>query len=174
MQPRDPMCSTRLSGVATVACFVFALTACDSSKPAADAETTAAPEVASAPPAPASLPRPMAQPSAIPAPADVAQAPADAQKTASGLASKVLTPGAGAERPRPTDTVRVHYTGWSKDGTMFDSSVTRGRPTSFRLNQVIPGWTEGLQLMVSGEKRRLWIPASLAYGDKPARPGAPS
>ncbi|HYP86852.1 MAG TPA: FKBP-type peptidyl-prolyl cis-trans isomerase [Polyangiaceae bacterium] len=70
--------------------------------------------------------------------------------------------------------MKVHYSGWTKDGKMFDSSVTRGEPTSFGLNQVIPGWTEGLQLMVKGEKMRFWIPGKLAYGDEPKRPGAPS
>jgi FKBP-type peptidyl-prolyl cis-trans isomerase len=110
----------------------------------------------------------------IPAPADVAQAPADAQKTASGLASKVITKGTGKDHPSAEDTVKVHYTGWTKDGKMFDSSVARGEPTSFKLNQVIKGWTEGLQLMVVGEKRRLWIPGALAYGNGPSRGGAPT
>ena len=110
------------------------------------------------------------KPSGIPAPADVAAAPADAQKTASGLASKVLTPGTGAEHPGAEDTVLVHYTGWTTDGNMFDSSVTRGQPARFPLNRVIKGWTEGVQLMVKGEKRRFWIPEDLAYG---GRPGAP-
>jgi peptidylprolyl isomerase len=59
--------------------------------------------------------------------------------------------------------VTVHYTGWTTDGKMFDSSVARGEPATFRLDQVIPGWTEGLQMMVEGEKRRFWIPARLAY-----------
>ncbi|RYG85628.1 hypothetical protein EON77_05210, partial [bacterium] len=107
----------------------------------------------------------------IPAPADVAAAPADAAKTESGLATKVLTPGAGTEHPAPADKVKVHYTGWTTDGKMFDSSVSRGEPTEFGVNEVIKGWTEGLQLMVKGEKRRMWIPGSLAYGDK-ARGGA--
>lgn len=107
-------------------------------------------------------------------PKDVAEAPADAIKTASGLASKVLKPGTGKEMPKSTDKVTVHYTGWEKNGKMFDSSVVRGEPTSFPLNQVIPGWTEGVQLMVVGEKRRFWIPAALAYGDEPQQPGAPS
>ena len=57
----------------------------------------------------------------------------------------------------------VHYSGWTTDGKMFDSSVTRGETISFPLNRVIPGWTEGLQLMVTGEKRRMWIPEALAY-----------
>jgi FKBP-type peptidyl-prolyl cis-trans isomerase len=103
----------------------------------------------------------------LPPPADVATPPADAQKTASGLMSKVLTPGTGKERPGGKDKVTVHYTGWSKDGKMFDSSVLRGQPATFPLDGVIKGWTEGLQLMVEGEKRRFWIPGPLAYGDTP-------
>ena len=119
----------------------------------------------------------LAAPSAVtglPAPADVAAAPADAVKTASGLASKVLKKGTGKAMPKATDTVKVHYTGWTTDGKMFDSSVMRGQPASFALNQVIPGWTEGVALMVVGEKRRFWIPGKLAYGETPKRPGAPA
>ncbi len=101
----------------------------------------------------------------LPAPDDVAAAPADAEKTASGLASRVLVEGTGTEHPTATSNVTVHYTGWTTDGEMFDSSVVRGSTATFPLNQVIPGWTEGLQLMVVGEKRRFWIPADLAYGD---------
>lgn len=107
-------------------------------------------------------------------PADVKTAPADAKKTASGLAYKVVTKGKGTKHPAATDRVTVHYSGWTPDGKMFDSSVTRGEPTSFGLKQVIPGWTEGVQLMVEGEKTRFWIPSDLAYGDKPKRPGAPA
>jgi len=66
--------------------------------------------------------------------------------------------------------VTVHYTGWTTDGQMFDSSVARGEPAQFGLDQVIPGWTEGLQLMVEGERRRFWIPARLAYEGQPGRP----
>jgi FKBP-type peptidyl-prolyl cis-trans isomerase len=108
-----------------------------------------------------------------PVPEDVAAAPADAQKTASGLASKVLVKGSGKDHPKPTDRVTVHYSGWTTDGKLFDSSVTRGETSSFGLNQVISGWTEGVQLMVKGEKRRFWIPAGLAYGENPGggRPG---
>ena len=97
------------------------------------------------------------------APADVKAAPADARRTASGLAYKVLTSGAGKIRPKATSQVMVHYTGWTTDGKMFDSSVVRGQPTTFPLNGVIPGWTEGVQLMVEGEKTRFWIPDTLAY-----------
>src|ERR1700719_1969914 len=97
------------------------------------------------------------------APADVAAPPADAVKTPSGLATKVIKPGNGKVHPAKTDTVTVHYTGWTTDGKMFDSSVPRGGPLTFPLDQVIAGWTEGLQLMVAGETRRLWIPEQLAY-----------
>jgi FKBP-type peptidyl-prolyl cis-trans isomerase len=96
-------------------------------------------------------------------PADVAAAPADAQKTKSGLASKVLKPGTGTEHPKGSSQVTVHYTGWTTDGKMFDSSVIKGQPASFPLDAVIPGWTEGVQLMVVGEARRFWIPGRLAY-----------
>lgn len=106
---------------------------------------------------------------AVPAPADVAAAPADAKKTESGLAYKVLSAGTGA-KPAETDRVKVHYTGWTTDGKMFDSSVQRGTPATFGLKQVIKGWTEGLQLMQTGEKTRLWIPEELAYQGKPGRP----
>jgi FKBP-type peptidyl-prolyl cis-trans isomerase len=114
-----------------------------------------------------------ADPKAIPAPADVATPPADAKKTASGLATKILTPGKGKDRPQDADSVKVHYTGWTSDGKMFDSSVVRGEPTSFGVTQVIAGWTEALKLMVVGEKRRMWIPAKIAYGET-ARPGYPA
>ena len=97
-------------------------------------------------------------------PADVAAAPDDAVKTDSGLASKVLKAGNGDKKPTAADTLTVHYSGWTTDGKMFDSSVKRGEPSSFPLNGVIKGWTEGLQLMVVGEKRRFWIPEDLAYG----------
>jgi peptidylprolyl isomerase len=104
------------------------------------------------------------------APADVKAPPADAQRTASGLAYKVLQKGTGAVHPKATSSVMVHYSGWTTDGKMFDSSIVNGQPISFPLNGVIPGWTEGLQLMVEGEKARLWIPEVLAYK---GREGAP-
>ncbi|HEU4891581.1 MAG TPA: FKBP-type peptidyl-prolyl cis-trans isomerase [Vicinamibacterales bacterium] len=99
----------------------------------------------------------------ISAPSDVAAPAPDASVTSSGLATKVLEPGAGTRHPGPNSRVRVHYTGWTTDGQMFDSSVARNEPIAFGLNQVIAGWTEGVQLMVEGEKRRLWIPERLAY-----------
>lgn len=104
------------------------------------------------------------------APSDVAAPPADAEKTASGLASKLLVAGTGTRSPKATDTVQVQYTGWQTDGTRFDSSVSRGMPAQFPLNMVIKGWTEGLQLMVEGEERRFWIPEELAYKGVSSRP----
>lgn len=109
-------------------------------------------------------------PEGLAAPDDVAAPPADAETTQSGLATKVLSPGKGTVHPKATDTVRVHYTGWTTDGAMFDSSVQRGEPAQFPLNHVIAGWTEGLQLMVEGEKRRLWTPQDLAYRGQPGAP----
>lgn len=88
--------------------------------------------------------------------------------TDSGLQYKVLEAGTGDQHPGATDTVKVHYHGTLLDGQVFDSSVDRGEPISFALNQVILGWTEGLQLMVVGEKTRLFIPSELAYGDRAA------
>ena len=113
------------------------------------------------------LPKPPEPP---PVPEDVAGPPAEAETTKSGLASRVLRPGTGSEHPRARSTVTVHYTGWTTDGAMFDSSVTRGQPATFPLDRVIPGWNEGLQLMVVGEKRRLWIPEELAYKGAPGAP----
>jgi FKBP-type peptidyl-prolyl cis-trans isomerase len=106
----------------------------------------------------------------LPAPPDVAAAPADAQVTSSGLASKVLAPGTGTDHPVPTDLVKVSYTGWTSDGKMFDSSISRGRPIVLPLGKVIAGWVEGIPLMVVGEKRRFWIPAKLAYEGKAGKP----
>ena len=108
--------------------------------------------------------------SQLPAPSDVSAAPSDAETTASGLASKVLETGSGSEHPAATSNVTVHYTGWTTDGQMFDSSVTRGQPSTFPLDGVIRGWTEGVQLMVPGETRRFWIPEDLAYGGRPGYP----
>ena len=106
----------------------------------------------------------------FPAPDNVAEAPPDAKRTASGLAYKVIQAGTGADHPTESSRVKVHYTGWQTDGTTFDSSYKRGRPAAFPLNGVIQGWTEGVQLMVPGEKTRFWIPEELAYKGRPGRP----
>jgi len=95
-----------------------------------------------------------------------------AEKTASGLVYQELVAGEGAS-PAATDTVTVHYTGTLRDGTVFDSSVDRGQPATFRLNQVIPCWTEGVQKLKPGGKARLVCPAEIAYGDQGAPPRIP-
>jgi FKBP-type peptidyl-prolyl cis-trans isomerase len=124
---------------------------------------------ASHPPSPSGPAQESARPFAL-APPDVAAPPADAERSASGLAWKVLEHGQGADHPKYQDKVMVHYTGWTTDGKMFDSSVQRQLPTKFPLRGVIPGWTEGLQLMVVGEKRRFWIPEELSYAGQPGKP----
>jgi FKBP-type peptidyl-prolyl cis-trans isomerase len=93
--------------------------------------------------------------------------------TASGLQYEVVKQGTGP-KPKDTDTVEVHYTGTLLDGTKFDSSVDRGQPTSFPLKGVIPGWTEGLQLMPVGSKYKFYIPANLAYGENGPGPIGPN
>jgi peptidylprolyl isomerase len=105
-----------------------------------------------------------------PAPPDVAAPPPDAERTASGLVSRVLRAGTGTEHPGPDSIVTVHYTGWTTDGRMFDSSETRGTPASFPLGRVLPGWSEGVRAMVVGERRRLWIPEALAYQGRAGMP----
>jgi FKBP-type peptidyl-prolyl cis-trans isomerase len=93
--------------------------------------------------------------------------------TTSGLKYQVLKQGTGTVSPKATDTVKVHYHGTLLDGTVFDSSVERGEPISFPLNGVIPGWTEGLQLMKVGDKFKFEIPPNLAYGPNSPSPNIP-
>jgi FKBP-type peptidyl-prolyl cis-trans isomerase FklB len=93
--------------------------------------------------------------------------------TASGLQYEVLKQGTGA-KPKMTDIIKVHYQGTLIDGTVFDSSIQRGEPASFQLNQVVEGWVEGLQLMPVGSKYRLTLPPSLAYGEAGAGPIPPN
>lgn len=112
------------------------------------------------------------------APAAGAPAPGGAQTewktTASGLKYQVLKQGAGSVSPKATDTVKVHYHGTLLNGTVFDSSVERGEPASFPLNRVIPGWTEGVQLMKVGDKFKFEIPPNLAYGQASPSPTIPA
>ncbi len=147
----------------------LACTQNEASSPAGEKTAAAALEAKTGEPADT----PPAVPGAIPAPPDVAAVPGDATTTTSGLASKVIKAGTGTTHPAAEDTVEVHYTGWTTAGQMFDSSVARGSTVRFPLTGVIKGWTEGVQLMVEGEKRRFWIPAGLAYGTNPP-PGAPA
>ena len=103
-------------------------------------------------------------------PPDVKEPPKDASRTPSGLAYKVLRKGTGFRHPDGLREVLVHYTGWTTDGKMFDSSIPRGAPTPMRLDEVIKGWTEGVQLMVEGERTRFWIPQDLAYKGQSGSP----
>lgn len=172
----------RLATLALLSISSFAAPGCGKSAtpapdatPAPAADTTPAPAADTTPAqaadtAPAQ-PAPPADGLVEQAPLDVAAPPANVEKTASGLAYKVLTPGKGGPKPTVDSTVTVHYSGWTTDGKMFDSSVVRGEPTSFPLKGVIPGWTEGVQLMELGSKVRFWIPEELAY--KGAGGGAP-
>lgn len=98
---------------------------------------------------------------------------AGVQTTASGLQYQVLRQGNGP-KPAATDTVKVHYAGTLLDGTKFDSSYDRGQPAQFALNQVVPGWTEGVQLMPTGSKYKFWIPSELAYGERGPGPIGPN
>lgn len=93
--------------------------------------------------------------------------------TASGLQYEIVKAGTGP-KPKDTDTVQVHYTGTLLDGTKFDSSVDRGEPATFPLKGVIPGWTEGLQLMPVGSKYKFYIPSALAYGENGPGPIGPN
>jgi FKBP-type peptidyl-prolyl cis-trans isomerase FklB len=95
------------------------------------------------------------------------------KSTASGLQYEVIKAVPGAAKPKATDKVKVHYTGTLVNGTVFDSSVERGEPIDFGLDQVIPGWTEGVQLMSVGEKYRFVIPYNLAYGEQGSLPQIP-
>ena len=97
---------------------------------------------------------------------------AGAVKTDTGMVYKTLKPGTG-DSPKPTDTVKVHYTGTLIDGTVFDSSVQRGQPAEFPLSGVIPCWTQGVQKMKVGEKAKLICPSDLAYGDQGRPPRIP-
>lgn len=99
----------------------------------------------------------------LPIPPDLSEPPPDAHRTPSGLAILTLEASRSGERPRAEDTVELHYSGWTADGRLFDSSLRRRSPVTVPLSRTIPGWTEGLQLMGVGEKARLWVPEALAY-----------
>jgi FKBP-type peptidyl-prolyl cis-trans isomerase len=107
-------------------------------------------------------------------PADLAAAPADAETGRNGLAWKVLADGTGTGSPGPGDTVKVHYIGWklgqNGEGQWFDSSYGKGAPAVLEFDTLIDGWKQALRDMVPGEKRRLWVPGSLAYADDPSGP----
>ena len=103
-------------------------------------------------------------------PQDLEDPPADAERSKSGLISKIVRGGTGVKNPGRRSRVVVNYSGWTTDGRLFDSTLLRGKPAEFRLGDVIAGWTEGVQLMREGEVRRFWIPAKLAYGQDASKP----
>lgn len=106
-----------------------------------------------------------------PAPSDVAAPPKDAKKSPKGVFYKIIKPGpAGGAHPTAADTVKVHYTGWTTNGEMFDSSRTSGNPISFPLKGVIPGWTDSIPMMAVGDQMRIWIPEELAYKGQQGAP----
>ena len=153
-----------------LACIAVLSMACDKPAPLPDAGT-AAPSSSTKLAVPAkSTPKPVD----VPVPEDLSKPPADAQKTASGLVTKVLKKGDGKTNPGPESKVKADYSGWTADGKMFASTVKRGKPVDWTVNELEKGWAEGVQLMVAGEKRRLWIPAELAYGKSPRMIGAPA
>jgi FKBP-type peptidyl-prolyl cis-trans isomerase len=105
------------------------------------------------------------------APVDVAEPPADAVKTATGLFYRVLVGGTPGRHPGPNSQVTVHYTGWTTDGTIIEGAPRgAGNPVTLELNQRPAGWREGLAMMVPGEKRRFWMPPALAYAGIPGKP----
>ena len=107
-----------------------------------------------------------------PTPANLTAAPADAEVNTSGVASKVVKAGSGEARPSPTDNVQLHYTAWTTDGTMLESTLPAERPETIPLKRTIKGFTEAVQMMVEGETRRIWVPQNMAYGETPP-PTAP-
>jgi peptidylprolyl isomerase len=104
------------------------------------------------------------------APEDVAKPGPGAVVRPSGLAYRSLRQGTGTKHPGRRDTVNVHYSGWTTDGKLFDSSILRRTSASLRLDEVIKGWTEGIQLMVKGDRMRFWIPEKLAYKGEDGKP----
>jgi peptidylprolyl isomerase len=121
----------------------------------------------------AQAPAPATPPPPDELPASEVAIPTDGEKSATGLVSKLIRKGNSSEKAAATDVVTVHYTGWSSEGRLFDSSVVRGPASTFPLDKVMAGWRECVQLMTLGEKRRCWIPESLAYKARPDGPRAP-
>lgn len=108
------------------------------------------------------------------APAHVASPPPGTARTKSRLSYEVLIEGGGRYRPLPDDMVKMHFAMWTIDGNTVDTTLRSGRPRVSRVGDLIEGWSEGLQMMVVGQRNRLWIPAHLAYGSRPTQPGAPA
>jgi peptidylprolyl isomerase len=103
-------------------------------------------------------------------PADVAAPPPDALQGPGGLRYRILQAGTGTRHPGRRDRVTVHYSGWTTDGKLFDSSLQRDAPQTFALDEVIKGWSRGLPLLVEGDRARFWIPARMAYQGEEGKP----
>jgi len=106
-------------------------------------------------------------------PEHLGEPPPDAIRSRTGLAWKVLQPGAGGKSPGPRDTVKVHYIGWNPEGQWFDSTYSKGAAAELPFDNVIRGWQEALSTMTPGEKRRIWIPDRLAYAGQADKPKGP-
>lgn len=106
-------------------------------------------------------------------PTDLASPPADALRTRSGIAYRVIRQGPGGPKPKRSSTVEIHYSGWTSYGRLFDSSVQRDVRAVFPLDKLIPGWQEAVPLMSRGDTYRFWIPGKLAYDDAPSSPNTP-
>jgi FKBP-type peptidyl-prolyl cis-trans isomerase len=112
-------------------------------------------------------------PWATPAPADVSRPPADAERDASGVARKILAHGKGTVHPTPTTYVDLRYAGWERNGNQFEGTPTDAEPGRYELRELVPGLEKELMLMVAGERRRLWVPSALAYGERVSYTNAP-
>jgi len=112
--------------------------------------------------------------SAPPTPADLARPPHEAQKLRSGVVMQILKPGSGEIHPSETSWLMLDYTGWTSDGTLFESTILADHPRLIQFGMALPGWQEALAAMVPGEKVRLWVPAMLAYGEHPQSKAMPA
>ena len=164
------------SSLLLIGCVVLAaaLTACKGNTPApAEGEPQAA-EAAAGPSRPTTIlqtKRALKVEVDTSAPANVGTLPKEAQRSDSGLAWVVLTESAGDAHPGEGDMVVMNFIGWTAEGKLVQESLSDGRPASIAVGALFPGWREGMQLMVAGEKRRFWIPGKLAHGE--AKPGEP-
>jgi FKBP-type peptidyl-prolyl cis-trans isomerase len=107
---------------------------------------------------------------APPPPPDVAKPPEGTKRTAKGVYYRVLKSSGKPDHPTADDTVKVHYSGWTTDGRMFDSSYVKGEPAQFHLSGTIPGWIDGIPVMAVGDRVRFWVPVELAYAGAPGKP----
>ncbi|HKQ70535.1 MAG TPA: FKBP-type peptidyl-prolyl cis-trans isomerase [Polyangiaceae bacterium] len=111
---------------------------------------------------------------APPVPKDLKAPPRTVKRAASGLALQILKKGKGSEHPSEASSVTLHFAGWTADGTLVETTLMSNPPASYEMGEVIPGWHEALLRMVVGDKVRVWIPAALAFGEKPRRRGVPA